>query len=153
MNCQMFSTGFSSGDWAWQDGDVLWDHEIVGHMPSRLVHDENGVGIVRDVAGDLDQMLVHGMCVTPRHHQGRGLALAGADRAEDIGRTGSRVVRRGWSRSALGPATGDLVLLADACLVLKPNFDHFTLGGATGDFCHSGGEVLLNASAASASCA
>ena len=136
-----------------QNGDVFGDHQIVGHVPSGLVHDEDGVRIVGDVSRYLDQMLVHGMSVTPRHHQGRCLALAGTDRAEDIGRAGSLVVRRGWPRSTLGPATCDLVLLADTCLILEPNFDHFTLGGANGDFCHCGGEVFLNASAASASCA
>lgn len=57
-------------------------------MPTRLVHDEDSVGIVSDVARDLDQVLVHGMGVAPRHDESRSLALFGADGTEDIGRTG-----------------------------------------------------------------
>ena len=54
-------------------------------MPSGLIHDEDGVGIVRDVAGYLDQVLVHGMSITPWHDESGSLAKPGADRAEDIG--------------------------------------------------------------------
>lgn len=122
-------------------------------MPTRLVHDEDSAGIVSDVARDLDQVLVHGMGVAPRHDESRSLALFGADGTEDIGRTGSLVVRRGRPCSPLGPAARDLVLLANPSFILEPDFDHFALGGASGDFCHSGGEVFLNASAASGSCA
>ena len=35
--------------WQRQNGDVLGDEEIVGHVPSCLIHDEDGVGIVGDV--------------------------------------------------------------------------------------------------------
>ncbi len=122
-------------------------------MPSRLVHDEDSVGIVRDVAGDFDQVLVHGMGVAPRHDEGGSLALFGADGTEDIGRSRSLVVRRGRPCAPPGPATRDLVLLAYSSFILEPDFDPFALGGASGDFCHSGGEVFLNASAASGSCA
>jgi len=60
-----------------------------------LIHDEDGMGIVRDVAGDLDQVLVHGVRVAPRHNKSCRFAVFGADRPEDVGRTGSLVVRRG----------------------------------------------------------
>jgi len=78
-----------------QDGDVFGNVELVGHVPSRLVHDEDGVGVIGDVAGYLDQVLVHGMGVTPRHDESGRLALLGADRAEDIGRARALVVRCG----------------------------------------------------------
>ena len=100
---------------------------------------------------DIDQVLVHGMGVAPRHDESGSLALFGADGTEDIGRSGSLVVWRGRPCSPLGPAAGDLVLLAYTSLVLEPDFDHFALGGTACDFCHSGGEVFLNASAAPAS--
>ena len=46
-----------------------------------------------------------------------------------------------------------LLTLPDPGFILEPDFDHLALGGTGGDFCHSGGEVFLNAAAASASCA
>jgi len=78
-----------------QDGDVCWDGEVVGHVPSRLVHDENCVPILSDVSGYFDQVLVHRVGIAPWHDEGGGLAVPGADRAEDIGRAGALVVRRG----------------------------------------------------------
>lgn len=80
----------------WQDGDVFRNDKTVGHVPSGLIHDEDGVAIVRDAAGYLDQMLVHGMGITPGHDESGRLALAGADRAEDIGRAGALVMGCGW---------------------------------------------------------
>ena len=79
-----------------QDGDVFGDGKVVGHVPSCLVHDENGVPVLSDVSGDFNQMLVHGMGIAPWHDEGGGLAVLRADRAEDIGRAGALVVRRRW---------------------------------------------------------
>jgi hypothetical protein len=55
------------------------------------------------------------------HDEGCTLSVLGADRAEDISRGGSLVRRRAWTRAALGPTAGDLVLLADAGLVGEPD--------------------------------
>jgi hypothetical protein len=67
-------------------------------------------------------MEVHRLGVAAWHDQGRAFAVLGADRAEDVGRGGSLIFGRAWARAALGPATGDLVLLADARLVGEPDF-------------------------------
>lgn len=80
----------------WQDRDVAGDDEIIGHVPARLIHDEDGMRIIGHVPGDLDQVLVHGMGITPGHDQRRRLAELGADGTEDIGRAGSLVVWCGW---------------------------------------------------------
>lgn len=45
------------------------------------------MGIVGDMAGYLDQMLVHGAGITPRNDQGCGLAVPRAGRADDVGGT------------------------------------------------------------------
>ena len=79
-----------------QDRDVAWDDEIIGHVPSRLIHDEDGVRIIGHVSGDFSQVLRHRVGVAPRHDQRRRFALLGADGTEDIGRAGSLVVRGGW---------------------------------------------------------
>ena len=81
----------------WQDGDVFGNEEIVRHVPSCLIHYEDGVGIVCDVAGYLDQMLVHGVGVAPRHDEGSRLAVPGADRTEYVCRARALIVRSGWS--------------------------------------------------------
>jgi len=44
-----------------------------------------------------------------------------ADRPEDVGPLGALVVRRRRTGAAQRPATGDLVLLADARFVLPPD--------------------------------
>jgi len=69
----------------WQDGDVGGYDQIARHMPSGLIHDDDGVGIFGNVAGDFGQMLRHGMCVAPRHDECGGLAELGTDRTEDVG--------------------------------------------------------------------
>lgn len=83
---------FGRFGWQGQDGDVRWNCQVVGHVPSCLIHDEDRVGTVGDVSGDFDQMLVHRMSVTPRHDESRRLALPRADGAEDVGGAGSLVM-------------------------------------------------------------
>ena len=56
------------------------------------------------------------------HNEGCALAVLGTDGAEDISRGGSLIFGSAWTRAALGPAPGDLVLLADARLVGEPDF-------------------------------
>ena len=64
---------------------------------------------------------IHRLGVATRHDERRAFALLGADRAKDIGRSGSLIFGSAWTRAALGPAAGDLVLLADARLVGEPD--------------------------------
>ena len=78
-----------------------------------------GAGL--DGLGDLHEVQVHCLGVAGRQDQGCALALLGADRAEDVGGGGALIAGRTWACAALRPSAGDLVLLADASLVLKPN--------------------------------
>ena len=80
----------------WQDRDVAWDDEIIGHVPARLIHDENGMRIIGHVSGDFSQVLRHRVGVAPWHDQRRRFAQLGADGTEDVGRAGSLVVWCGW---------------------------------------------------------
>ena len=79
------------------------------------------MGARRDLAGDLVQMELHGLGVAERQNPGGALAPLGADRAEQVGPPGTLVVGGARSGSLSGPAIGQLVLLPDAHLVLKPN--------------------------------
>jgi hypothetical protein len=86
--------------------------------------------------------------VATRQDEAGGAALSWADGAEDVGRAGSLIVRCRGPRPAPRPSPSDLVLLADAGLVLKP--DLYRLAGriALGDLVEALGEVFLNAARA-----
>jgi hypothetical protein len=64
---------------------------------------------------------VHRLDVAPRQNEPGCLAILGTDGAEDIGRRRALIVRRGRAGALFGPATGDLVLLADPGLVAEPD--------------------------------
>jgi hypothetical protein len=68
-------------------------------------------------------MQIHCISVAPGQDEAGGLSCAGADGAEDVGGAGALVARRRGPAAALGPAPGDLVLLADTCLVGEPDLD------------------------------
>lgn len=101
MNCQTFSTGFSSGG---------------------LIKHQHGMGARIDRRADLLEVLGHGLCVAPRHHEAGALALCRADRPEQIGPPGPLIVRRPRPGSSLRPTPGDGILLPDAGVVLPPQF-------------------------------
>ena len=102
----------------WQDRHVARHDQILRQMPASLIHNENSMSIFGNMAGDFGQVLVHGIGVAPRHDEGGGFSVPGADRAEDVCGTGALVVWSRRSRSTLGPATCDLVLLPDPGFVL-----------------------------------
>ena len=107
----------------------------------------------RDHRTDLVKVRRHRLGIAMRHDEACRLAFGRTDRAEDIGRLCALIVRCGWPCSAPGPAAGDLVLLADARFILKPQL-YFGAGRERlADFRHTGREVFLKASIASRSCA
>lgn len=80
-----------------QDRYVGGHNELVGQVPARLVHDEDGMRIIGDMVGYLRQMLRHGVGIAPRHDESRRLAELGTDCTEDVGRSRPLVVWRAWS--------------------------------------------------------
>jgi len=102
--------------------DVGRDDQLAREMPARLIDEKRCVGAWRDLGGDFGEMEVHCLCIASWHDERRALAILGTDRAEDVGRGGTLVFRGARARAALGPPAGDLVLLADARLVGKPDF-------------------------------
>ena len=124
------------------DGDVGGKVELVRHMPAGAVDEESGVRVGSDVLGDLGKVQVHREGVAFGQDEGRALAVFGRDRAENIGRGGALILGRARPRAAFGPTSGDLVLLADAGFILKPNF--YLVGRETffaRDFLQAGGET------------
>jgi hypothetical protein len=129
------------------DGDVGRHGEAHRHVPAGLIDQEHGVSTWRDGLGDLREVQVHRLGVAGRQDQGRALALFRADRAEDVCRCSALIAGSARAGAALRPAAGDLVLLADASLVLEPNLYCLDADRLLArDFIQAGGEVFLKSS-------
>ena len=94
MNCQRFfnRVQFRGFRRQWQNADVAGHNEVIGHVPARLIHDEEGVCVLVDMAGDFGQMLRHRVGVAPRHDECRRFAELRTDCTEDVGRPCALVV-------------------------------------------------------------
>lgn len=91
-------------------------------------------------------MPLHGLGIATGQDKGGSNAAGGTDGTEDIDRLGTLVLGRTGPGTALRPATGDLVLLADPGFILPPQF-YCGVGREFGpDFRHSGWEVFLKSS-------
>ena len=75
---------FGAFGWQSDDADIRRHLELVGHMPSRLIHQDNSVGTKRDGERYLGEMKRHGFGIAEGQHQPGALAMFRADRAEDI---------------------------------------------------------------------
>ena len=103
----------------------------------------------RDGRGDCDEMQVHRLGVAGGQDQAGALALLGADGTEDVGRGGALIARSAGAGAALGPPARDLVLLADARLVLEPNLYGLDVDRlVVRDLAQARGEVFLKSSIA-----
>jgi hypothetical protein len=102
--------------------NVVGHVELARDVPSGAVEDENGVGALGDAKRDFVEVELDHGSVGVRKHEGRPDAAGRADRAEQIGVVVAPVGRLPWPRSASGPLPDKAVLLADAGLVLKPDF-------------------------------
>src|SRR5256885_9008780 len=97
----------------------------------------------RDGLGDLGQVQVHRCGIASWQDECGSFAKRRTDGTEDIGRSGALICWRCRSRAASGPATGDLVLLADPRFVGEPDLyrgrlDPLLLRG----LCHDGRDLL-----------
>jgi hypothetical protein len=96
-------------------------------------------------------MQSHGGGIAARQNKAGGDPLGRANGPEDVGRARPLIVRCRGARPALRPSPGDLVLLSDPGLVLKPDFYRLACRVALGDLVEAGGEVFLNAASVAAS--
>ena len=136
------------------DGDICGHDEAGRQVPASLIDQEDGMGSGRNRFGDLCKMQVHRLAVAGRQDQGRALALLGADRAEDVGGSGTLVARRTGAGAALRPAASDFVLLADAGLVGEPDFYRVAVKRLLARNClQARGEVFLKSSIVPSACA
>ena len=110
------------------------------------------MGALYDVAADLVEMKLHGLCVDVR--QGKRGASA-ARRANGAKQVGALVALIGGLRgpgSAPRPLPDAAVLLADARLVLEPDLDGSAVRYAAEMRREEAGEVFLKAAMVSPSC-
>ena len=104
------------------------------------------MGALGDVARDFVEVELHHVGVGIRKRQCRPDTAGGADRAEQIGVVIALVGGLPGPRPALGPLPNLAVLLADAGLVFKPDFDRRRLGQAVDMSLQRAREVFLKAS-------
>ena len=125
------------------EGDVGGDDEFCRAMPSGLIEQQISMCTRCDVEDDLLEMQADGLAVAAGHDDPSSLTLGRADFAKDPSRGAVPVL---WSRrpgSPLGPAAGELGLLADACLILPPQLYGHASGEGPRDLCQTGGEAFL----------
>jgi hypothetical protein len=67
------------------DADIAGHNELAGRMPSRLIHQHDGMSTRGNHERDFGQMQGHRFGIAEREHQPRALAVFRADRAKDIG--------------------------------------------------------------------
>ena len=118
-----------------------------------LVEQQHGVGALGDVAGDFVEVKLHHVGVGVGQREGRPDAAGGTDCAEQIGVVVALVGGLSGPRSAPGPLPNLAVLLADAGLVLKPDFHRRRLRQSFEMSLQRAWEVFLNASTILSSCA
>src|SRR3954467_10669719 len=151
MNCQMFSTGFNSGDRAGSSTSV----RLSGTTRSfAQCHPARSISMTPWAPGATAcatsaKVQAHGLRIASGQHQGRALALLRADRSDDVDRTRPLILRGAGPGAPSGPAPGNLVLLADAGLVLPPQLDRGAVWEARPDRFQGGGETFLKSSSAS----
>ena len=73
------------------DGDVVWQHELVREVPSGLIGQQQRMTARGHIGGDCCEVQVHHRGVAPGQDQTDGLAFLGADGAEDVGRHGALI--------------------------------------------------------------
>ena len=131
--------------------DVVRNGEVFGDVIARAIENESGMAAWSDLAADLGQMQRHDLSVGGWDNEGcRGAALR-TDGAEDVGPFVALIARGTGPCSTLGPDAGQRPLLADARLILEPDFDRLALG-VVGEPCRDRcGEVFLKASCTASS--
>ena len=103
--------------------DVLGHVEFSRCVPAGAIEQQHGMRAFFDMARDFVEMELHHFRVGVGQRQRRAFALGGTDRAEEIGVLVALVGGLTRTGSAPRPLPHEAVLLADARLVLEPDFD------------------------------
>ena len=126
INCQIVSTGLSSGDLGGRATMVMFAGTISlsVHMPSGPIHHEHGVRSGRDLGGDPIEMPLHATGIAAGQDQGGADTAFRAHGPKDAGGAGALILGCYRTCSSPGPASRapscHLVLLADPGFILPP---------------------------------
>ena len=94
MNCQVFSTGLSSGDFGGSGIKVIvGDVELGRKVPAGVIEQQNSMGSRRHRSEDLGQMQRHAGGIAARQNKTGGDPLGWASGPEDVGRARPLIVR------------------------------------------------------------
>src|SRR5215211_7535679 len=126
---------------------------MTGGVPPSAVEQQDAMRPSRYGARDLVQVELHGFGVGVGQREGRAGAARRTDSPEQVGAVVALIGGLAGSRAAPGPLPHDPVLLADAGLVLEPDFDRFALREVGEMGPQRGREVFLNSATTRSSCA
>ena len=104
---------------------VVWDDEVGGCVPSGAIEQQDGVCALGDRARDLVEVQLHRLGISKRQRQRRARPTGRTDCSKQIGVLIALISWLRRPRSTSGPLPDDAVLLADAGLILEPDFDRF----------------------------
>jgi len=121
-------------------------------VPAGAVEQNDSVGALGDMAGDLVEMKLHGRSVGVRQGECRSGPASRTDGPKKIGVLIALVCRLARSRPASGPLADEAVLLADARFVLEPDFERRCFWQISEMGVQRPREVFLKAAMVSASC-
>lgn len=103
--------------------DVFRHGEFGGRVPAGAVEQQDGMGALCDRPGDLVEMGLHGVGVSEGHGERGADTASRADRPEQPGALVALIGGLARPGPAPGPLPDQTVLLADAGLVLEPEFN------------------------------
>ncbi len=110
------------------DGDIIWNNKFFAAMPASSVKDEHGMSAGRDGFGDFLQVQVHRLRIGIRHHDSRARLPLRAHGAEEISPFVTGIADYAGPAAFARPNPGQRALLANARLVLEPDFDRLCFG-------------------------
>lgn len=124
-------------------GDVGRHGEVIGDVPSCLVHQHHGMRARGDGLGEFGEKEVHRLGIEPCHHQGRAGIARRAHRADDPGRAVTEIAPTARSMAALPPDVAGAAGLPDTRLVLAPYLEVIGLRMGRYDLAQARGEPLF----------
>ncbi len=107
----------------WQEGDVIRDPQASGVVPTRLIENQQHLDGITDLLAEVAQLDIHGVRVGGGHQPAVGRAGCRANGTEQINPFVLRLTDSARMASPVGPNPSQRALLAEARLVLEPDFD------------------------------
>ena len=114
-------------------------------MPSRSIHDQQGMPVGGHGSGDLCEVQFHHFGIDAWQDQPWVCSASRTGRPEYIAPFVARIARGARGYPALCPDAGQCPLLTNPCLVLEPYLQRLSLRPVWQDFRNPSGKVFLKA--------